>query len=267
MARTAVERSVALPADPRSPSAARRLLREVLDDCGHSEWRDAAELALSELTTNAVLHAHTEMTVRIRCDDQVLRVEVEDSSQLVPAQRAYGAESSTGRGLGLVAAISHEHGITRVPTGKIVWFTLGATPAESDEPDIDALLDAWSDDDLLAAPEPENRGRTVTLAGFPPTLWLAANEMHDALLRELALFRAGRNLDTSDLAVADLARFAVRGALDVALASEASRANARNPLLPGHPSRLQEVPPVLDLQVPVGPDASSQFAAPSVRPG
>ncbi len=46
-----IERSVTFPAGPSSPSAARRLLRTVLDDCGRPEWRDAAELALSELTT------------------------------------------------------------------------------------------------------------------------------------------------------------------------------------------------------------------------
>ncbi len=263
--RAVVERSLTFAGDPSSPSAARRLLRGVLDDCGRADWRDAAELALTELATNVVLHAHSEMTVRISCGER-LRVEVEDTSPVIPTQRGYGIESSTGRGLALVAAIAQEHGIIRTDTGKIVWFVLDATPEEGDEPDVDALLDAWSDEEVHAASEPEPE-RTVTLAGFPPTLWLAAHQMHDALLRELALFRTGRALDTSDLAVADLARFAVRGALDVALASEASRANARNPLLPGHPSRLQEVPPVLDLQVPVGPDASSQFAAPSGRPG
>jgi anti-sigma regulatory factor (Ser/Thr protein kinase) len=230
-----VERGLTLAADPRSPSAARRLQRAVLDDCARPDWRDAAELALSELTTNTVLHAHTEMTVRISCGDQLLRVEVEDSSSSIPAQRGYGAESTTGRGLALVAAIAHKHGVIRTDVGKIVCFWLGPTPADSDagEPDIDALLDAWGDDDLLGDPEPEQAERTVTLVGFPPTLWLAAHEMHDALLRELALFRTGRGLDTSDLAAADLARFAVRGALDASLTSEALRSQARSP--PSHP--------------------------------
>ncbi len=65
--RAVVERSLTFAGDPSSPSAARRLLRGVLDDCGRADWRDAAELALTELATNVVLHAHSEMTVRISC--------------------------------------------------------------------------------------------------------------------------------------------------------------------------------------------------------
>jgi len=264
VARTGLERSLTFPPDPSSPAAARRLLGTIVEDCGRPDWRDAAELALTELITNALLHAHTEMTVRISCDDKLLRVEVEDSSPVVPVPRGYGPESSTGRGLGLVAAITHEHGITRTDTGKIVWFALNALSDETDETDetdIDVLLDAWRDDDLPSAPGPTPPGRSVTLVGFPPTLWLAAAEMHDALLRELALFRTGRDLDTSDLAAADQARFAVRSALAAALARQGTRAQARSPLPPGHPARLPDVPPVLDLEIPVGTEAAKHFAA------
>ena len=260
MAGTLVQRSVRLPPTPDSPYRARELLREALDACGRPAWRDAAELALSELTTNAVLHAHTELTVRILCGSDDLRVEVEDASAAVPAQRTYyGTEASTGRGLALVAAVAHEHGIERTATGKVVWFTVRDEPGE---PDLDALLDAWGDDDLDApAPAPPDGGRTVTLAGFPPTLWLAAVEMHDALLRELALYRAARGLDASDLAAADRVRFAIRAALDQALAHEGVQALARSPLPVGHPSRLAAVPPTLDLEVVVGPDAVADAAA------
>jgi len=85
--RMGVERSLTFPPDSSSPAAARRMLGAVLEDCGRSDWRDDAELALTELTTNALLHAHTEMTVRINCDEQLLHVEVEDSSPAVPAPR------------------------------------------------------------------------------------------------------------------------------------------------------------------------------------
>jgi len=259
--RMGVERSLTFPPDSSSPAAARRMLGAVLEDCGRADWRDDAELALTELTTNALLHAHTEMTVRISCDEQLLHVEVEDKSPAVPVARDYGREASTGRGLALVAAITHEHGMTRTDTGKIVWFALNALTEETFETDIDALLDAWRDDDLPAPPWPTPPGRSVTLAGFPPTLWLAAAEMHDALLRELALFRTGRDRNTSDLAAADQARFAVRSALVAALARQGTRAQARSPLPPGHPARLQDVPLVLDLEIPVGTEAPEQFAA------
>jgi hypothetical protein len=47
-----------------------------------------------------VLHAHSEMTVRISGRER-LRVEVEDTNPVIPTQRGYGIESSTGRGLAL----------------------------------------------------------------------------------------------------------------------------------------------------------------------
>ena len=172
MAGALIERSVTLPADPASPLAARQMLRAVLDQGGHAVWRDAAELALSELATNAVLHAHTDIIVRISCSTSQLRVEVEDSSPAIPQQRSYSATSTTGRGLALLAANTREHGITSTLTGTIVWFALNGEPAEAPADDVDALLAAWGDDSVLATasatmPEP---GHSVTLAGFsPPT--------------------------------------------------------------------------------------------------
>jgi PAS domain S-box-containing protein len=263
VAETLLQRSLSLPPTPDSPARARELLRAVLDACGRSPWREAAELALSELTTNAVLHAHTDMTVRILCGSDNLRVEVEDTSAAVPAQRTYyGTQASTGRGLALVAAVASDHGTDRTATGKVVWFVVRDEPAEPGEQDPNALLEAWGDDDLhVPVPEPADGGRTVTLAGFPPTLWLAAGEMHDALLRELALYRAGRDLPMTDLAAADRLRFAIRAALDQALAHESAQALARSPLPAGHPARLAAVPPTLGLDVFVGPDAAADAAA------
>ncbi len=264
MAQTEGTWSVSLPPDPGSPGAARRLLAVVLADCGRSDLRDAAELALTELTTNALLHAHTEMTVTISCDDGVLRVEVEDGSAVIPVPRGYGPEASTGLGLALVAAVTHEHGFTRTDTGKTVWFTLRAMSDgidEMDETDIDTLLNGWDPEEAVCPSGPPPSGGSVTLVGFPPTLWLAVAEMHDALLRELALYRNGHDLETSDLAAADRARSALRNALEVALAEKGTRPQPRGPLPPGHPARLPDVPAVVDLEIPLVPEAAADFAA------
>lgn len=260
MADTLVERATTLPPAPDSPGAARQLLRDVLDQCGREDWRDAAELALSELATNSVLHAHTVFEVRIRCGDDELRVEVEDASAVVPAQRAYGAEAATGRGLALVAVVAHEHGVTRTGTGKVVWFVLRDEPMTTGAEDIDTLLDDWGDDDLDPPVQASPLG-SVTLLNFPPTLWLAAMQMHDALVRELALVRAGQGQGATDLAAADRARFAIRAALQRALSDERVVTAARSPLPPGHPADLQAVPPALDLEVPLWPGAADDAAA------
>lgn len=255
-----VEASAALPPDPASPRNARRLLRDVLERCGRPEWGDAAELALGELATNAVLHTRADFVVRVHCTPDELRVEVEDTSPVIPAQRGYGAEASTGRGLALVTAVSHDHGVTATGHGKIVWFSLRDAPLSTVDASSDALLDTWGDADGEPHVQDSAHG-SVTLAGFPPTLWLAAVEVHDALLRELSLVRAGHSQEPADLAAADRARFAIRSALDRALADDRAQAAARSPLPPGHPAQLPPVPPVLDLVVPLWPTAAEDAAA------
>ena len=261
MSGTLIERAATFPPSPESAGRARELLHEILHACGREDWQDAAELALSEMATNVVLHAHTDFTVRIACDQQSLHVEVQDLNLVVPQQHAYATTSTTGRGLGLIAALTHDHGCKRTDSGKIVWFTLTDEAPSNEEMSLEALLDAWGDDDLPPEAGGEAATRTVLLARFPPTLWLAAVEMHDALLRELALYRGGRGLPASDLAAADRARHAVRRALDRALADEQAQAQARNPLPPKHPAQLQAVPAVLDLELPLWPDAAADFAS------
>jgi PAS domain S-box-containing protein len=240
------------------------LLREVLEECGAPEWRDTAELALSELATNAVLHAHTGFTVRVQCSASHVRVEVEDESSAIPQQRAYGSSATTGRGLALVAALTMDHGYSRTPTGKVVWFCLSADQAagqDGDDLDVDQLLAAWGDD-VQGDSAASGAGATgvAKLMGFPPTLWLAAVELHDGLLRELALFRAGRGLDTSDLGRADHARFVIGEALMRVLTDERIVARARNPLPTGHPSHLEDVPATVDLEVSLWSEAAADLA-------
>jgi anti-sigma regulatory factor (Ser/Thr protein kinase) len=121
---TRIERTLPLPAHPASASKARRALREVLADCGRQDWADAAELALSELVTNVVLHAHTPLELRISCGTE-LRVEVADECPAWPTQRGYGEQATTGRGMGLVAALTQGHGVMQDSHGgKAVWFVL-----------------------------------------------------------------------------------------------------------------------------------------------
>jgi PAS domain S-box-containing protein len=255
-----VERALRLLPRPDSAGRARRLVRDLLGECRHADWIDRAELAVSELVTNGVLHAHTELLVTARCDVDGLRVEVRDESSLLPSQRHYGDQATTGRGMALVAAVTQAHGVlSGGGAGKTVWFTICDEPDEPEDPDVGALLDGWGDD-LAVPPAPAQPLRRVVLPGLPPTLWLAAAQHHDALLRELALFRAGRQQTTDDLAVADAARFAIRCAVDDALAAAREKGLARDPLPAGHPARLTAVPPALDLRIEVDDDASATFA-------
>jgi PAS domain S-box-containing protein len=257
---TALHRSLALPDEPASPGAARRFLRQLLADAGRSEWVDAAELAVSEVVTNAVLHAHSEVELTAQVQSDRLRVAVRDHSPTLPSQRDYDTHATTGRGLDLVAAITLEHRVESLGgAGKVVWFCVGD---DLDEPSVDDLLDQWDDGDLDVAVDPS--GMTVMLRGMPPTLWLAAREHHDALLRELALYLAAevyRTTPAPDLAAADRARFQISGAVIAEVQRAREQGRARPPLPEYHPGSLPEVPDAFDLTIGLSPEQGQDFAA------
>ncbi|MGW4359598.1 ATP-binding protein [Streptomyces californicus] len=124
-----------LPRVAVSARSARRLVRLALDVWGLPGVQDAAELVVSELVTNAVLHAHSDR-VRVsvtRIGAEQVRVAVADLSKDRPAARAAGDEQETGRGLGIVDALSGGRwGVDALPCGKRVWATLSpeGTPGE-----------------------------------------------------------------------------------------------------------------------------------------
>jgi PAS domain S-box-containing protein len=257
---TAVQRSISLPASPSSPGSARRFLRELLSETGHDAWVEAAELAVSEVVTNAVLHAHTDVEVTALVTDEQVRVQVRDHSPVLPAQRDYDSHATTGRGLDLVAAMTAAHGVDSLGAeGKVIWFTVAGSVADA----VDDLLEQWDDGafDLEVEVEPQRSGSDVVLRDMPPTLWLAAREHHDAVLRELALHLGAERSGDIDLAAADRARFAISGAVTDEV-DEARRAGrASRPLPQYHPGALPDVPLAFDLHLVVSAEQAADFGA------
>jgi anti-sigma regulatory factor (Ser/Thr protein kinase) len=109
-----------LPPEPSSAGAARRFVAAALDAGG--EVAELAVLLVSELASNAVLHARTPFEVVVQIDDQRVRIEVSDGDPTLPALRTYVRESITGRGLHMVAAAAHHWGFDARADGKVVWF-------------------------------------------------------------------------------------------------------------------------------------------------
>lgn len=247
-----------LPSVAQSVRAARHHLRRLLLQTNREQWADAAELALSEVVTNAVLHAHTELVVRVHVRDTEVEVEVEDGSPALPAQRrGHDAEATTGRGLELVAALTRECGVRAGEQGKVVWFIVTDEPAP--DPAEDDLLASWDTDaewgDMSSIPQqPREDAREIVLLDLPPTLWLAAREHHHALIRELVLYlaeHADAQASVPDLALADEARHLVIEGLEAAIERARSEGRARSPLPDGHPSVLPDVPNRVDLRLQV----------------
>ncbi len=113
-----------------------------LDEWGR-DGGDAVLLLVSELTTNALLHARTTMTVTVTDEGAgSVLLAVADESAAVPRGRRFSAESATGRGLRLVESMSSAWGVEVDGAGKTVWcrVPLGASAWTSFDADsIEAL--------------------------------------------------------------------------------------------------------------------------------
>lgn len=115
-----------------SPRAARRFVDGVLREFGCAP--DLAVLLVSELATNAVLHARTDFLVRLVIDNDRghIRIETEDANERPPTLAHTPAEATSGRGLQLVQTLADAWGVEGRPDGKVVWFELPIAPSHDD---------------------------------------------------------------------------------------------------------------------------------------
>lgn len=128
-----------LPAKATSPARARRFVSGTL-----SAWDvdggDDALLIVSELVTNALLHARTKMTVTLtEHAPGLVRLEVTDGSGEDLHQRNFSLDSGTGRGLRLLDALAAEWGVERHAGGKTVWCVVSLTDESFTAFDVDAV--------------------------------------------------------------------------------------------------------------------------------
>jgi anti-sigma regulatory factor (Ser/Thr protein kinase) len=142
---------LALPPEARSAGIARRFLSATLASWDADGYSDTGSLLLSELVTNAALHAGTEILVRVCLTSTGLRLEVADRSDRRPVIRHYSAQATTGRGLGMVDSLAERWGVVPEATGKTVWAELVDDHVRA-RSDVEILVDLATFPDLEDEP-------------------------------------------------------------------------------------------------------------------
>ncbi|MCU4183361.1 ATP-binding protein [Acidiferrimicrobium sp. IK] len=195
-----------------------------------------AALVVSELVTNAVLHARTAVDLAVGVTDATVRIEVTDASDmpvfippplpiLVPEDEIFDepvvpdlddlidALATTGRGMELVASISTRWGVTaHAEGGKTVWAEVGIDPAGGPAAPARAAgasgaapgLDAAG---LHPAVAEDGAGRSVRLVAVPLRLIADSDRNFDDTIRELQVIALSDGVDPE---VGELARSATQ---------------------------------------------------------
>ncbi|MCM3884671.1 ATP-binding protein, partial [Frankia sp. R82] len=128
---------LSLPAVAASSGQARTAIRAVLLDYGIAAVEDVT-LLVSEVVTNAVLHARSDLVLRAFLEPGRLRVSVEDrEGAYLPRPGAAASnrpDPESGWGLLLVEALSMAWGVETTANGKRVWFDTELPNAEPGGP-------------------------------------------------------------------------------------------------------------------------------------
>jgi anti-sigma regulatory factor (Ser/Thr protein kinase) len=175
--------SLSLLADAGSARQARAFVQRTLAGWNLEALIEDACLCVSELVTNAVLHAGTEHSLVLHIEPDGLYIEVRDRRPVDPNELRRAVEHpgfdseeamrTTGRGLLITAAVSDDWGIDSDRAGKTLWCRIGHR-------------------DQLPTTEP-SAPRLVRLLDLPVALALANGAYCEDLLREVQLGLLGRS--------------------------------------------------------------------------
>lgn len=106
--------------DTSAAGVARRGVRDAVGD--HPRLDDLL-LCVSEVVTNAVVHAGSLRHLTLECEDDHVRVDVVDGTPgTLPQPGEPDPSSPSGRGMRLVAALSDRWGVEVECDHKSVWF-------------------------------------------------------------------------------------------------------------------------------------------------
>jgi GAF domain-containing protein/anti-sigma regulatory factor (Ser/Thr protein kinase) len=114
---------------PATVGCARRFVADVLSGWDARDLGDSAELVVSELVTNAIMHTPSRLRLRMRrLPGGRVWIGVQDESDRLPTQRPPSDDDLGGRGLMIVELLSDRWGVTpSTPGGKTVWAELSTS--------------------------------------------------------------------------------------------------------------------------------------------
>lgn len=199
-----------VPPLPESVSAARSFLRTLLKEKICDDVLDNAQLLISEIVTNATLHAHTQIAIAVYTDDDQVHVQVRDYNEQLPTSSIKDdvqERSMTGRGLDLVASLATEYGVTELgPEGKIVWFTCSKEATENTNWDH---LESWDLEELVDTEE-ETQEVEVVIIEMTSADFLQALQDQEDLLREIALWLVSNVGNVENMVLIENARRTIK---------------------------------------------------------
>ncbi|NPD03987.1 ATP-binding protein [Nocardioides sp. zg-1308] len=185
-----------LASSPRAAADARRWVGQVCHRLERPDLVECAELGVSELVANALLHATAPYKVRVRGTATHPRIEVVDGSPVPPVPPApvevddLDLLLTFGRGLSMVAQCAVAWGATIESDGKIVWFEPAPEVSE------DAAAEWVIDQHDQVPPEPTSEATVeVRLVGVDVPLHASLRRQYHELRRELRLLSLSHQSD------------------------------------------------------------------------
>ena len=255
-----MSRRLLLDREPASVRHARRWVVEILEELGREDLVDSAALGVSELVTNAILHAEPPISVLFGGTAQHPRVEVHDASTRPPTVNAAMSEdeqllATIGRGLGIVAFYSTTWGAEVSPEGKMVWFE----PVDEPDPESSPEGSLFDLSEVAAGaevvPPPAEDMLRVRLLGMPAQLFADFRRWYAEMRRELRILGLAHAAEypiagelTALTAQVDAERAQARGidVLDAAIAAGADRVDLDYGVPPSAPATMAHFGDLLD---------------------